>query len=192
MKIKHGTAIYTGGGFYTVIGELDNGLYFNGCNDWCAAFDEDTRTWDEEKDDLACFYNDWCEEHEVKVNNKELKAAFKDFCERLAAREPGITKGYEKFSNYDADEVLRLLSRSIFKEGKRANVNSVVKKLLEGSDVRCVIFEESYEKDVENKYWIPENIKEIIKNNNDFVIYLINKMGYKEVLKYWKEYQSRS
>lgn len=115
MKAIHGTAIYTGGGIYVVIGELDSGLWFCGNNDWCSIFDEDTRTYDNDNDDLACFLNEWCEAHEVKdVDKKEVYAMFKDFCERLDKKEPDITKGYEEFSNYAPGEVTDYIDFSYF------------------------------------------------------------------------------
>ena len=115
MKALHGTAIYTGGGFYTVIGELDNDYWFCGNNDWCAIFDEDTRTWDNDNNGLACFWNDWCEMHEVKdFDLKEVYAMLEDFCKRLDANEPDITKGYEKFSNYLPGEVTDHIDFSYF------------------------------------------------------------------------------
>ena len=115
MKATHGTAIYTGGGIYVVIGELDNGLWFCGNNDWCGIFDEDTRTYDQENDDLACFWSDWCDQHEVKdVNKKEVYAMFEDFCKRLDNKEDGITEGYEEFSNYAPGEVADYIDFSYF------------------------------------------------------------------------------
>ena len=117
MKALHGTAIYTGGGLYVVIGELDNGLWFYGNYDWCAVFDEDIRTYDEVNHGLACFWNDWCEKHIVNdVDVKEVYAMFKDFCERLDAKEPDITKGYEKFSNYLPGEVTEYIDFSYFED----------------------------------------------------------------------------
>ena len=115
MKALHGTAIYTGGGFYTVIGELDNGYWFCGNNDWCAIFDEDTRTWDYENVELACFDNEWCEAHEVKdIDPKEVYAMFKDFCNRLDNEEPGINEGFEQFNNYIPGEVSYYIDFSYF------------------------------------------------------------------------------
>lgn len=106
MKITNGTAIYTGGGNYTIIGKINNGLWFNGCNEWCAIFDEDTRTKNEDGE-LMCIYNEWCEKHDKtsEFNHKEIVEMFKDFCKRLDNNEEGITKGYEEFSNYIPGEV---------------------------------------------------------------------------------------
>lgn len=115
MKATHGTAIYTGGGLYIVIGELDNGLWFYGNSDWCAVYDEDTRAYDYENDGLACCWTDWCEKHEVKdVDLKEVYAMFEDFCKRLDNKEEGITEGYEEFSNYAPGEVTDYIDFSYF------------------------------------------------------------------------------
>lgn len=116
LKIKHGTAIYTGGGMYSVIGECDNGLYFNGNNDWFELIYADPR----EKDyfgDLCVFDNEWMEEHVVKDFDKlEIYKAFKDFCARLDKNEPEITKGFEEFSNYAAGEVSDYIDFTYFDE----------------------------------------------------------------------------
>lgn len=113
MKIVKGTAIYTGGGCYSIIGQLDNGLWFNGCNEWRSVLTRDTRTFNEDGE-LACFYNDWCEKYDVtcKFNYKELVEAFKNFCNRLDNDEPYITKGYESFSNYISGEVTKFIDFS--------------------------------------------------------------------------------
>ena len=66
MRATHGTAIYTGGGIYNIIGETDNGLWFMGGPDWCSLFDSDV-TEEDEYTDMVCYNNDWCEKHEVKV-----------------------------------------------------------------------------------------------------------------------------
>lgn len=164
MKIVNGTAIYTGGGCYSVIGKLDNGLYFNGCNDWCAAFDEDTRTVDKETGDLACFDNAWCEEHEVKVNQKELYKAFKDFCERLDSGEPGITMGYEKFSNYSEGEVTNYIDfegfGDLLEDNKMNDVKKIVNRILEGADIRSTLAETNY-KSSDEDYNAVKNSKEL-------------------------------
>lgn len=115
MRATHGTAIYTGGGIYNVIGETDNGYWFFGGPDWCTIVDSDIREEDKENDDdLVCYYNDWLEKHEVKVNVQEIYEMFEDFCRRLDAKEPGITDGYEKFSNYAAGEVTDYIDFSEF------------------------------------------------------------------------------
>lgn len=113
MKIVKGTAIYTGGGCYSIIGKLDNGLWFNGCNEWCSVLSKDTRTLNK-YEELACFCNNWCEKYDVtsKFNYKELVEAFKDFCIRLDNNEPGITDGYENFSNYIVGEVTKIIDFS--------------------------------------------------------------------------------
>lgn len=116
MKIVNGTAIYTGGGCYSIIGRIDNGLWFNGWNDWCAIYDMDTRTKNEDGD-LACFYNDeWCEEHDKtsEFDYKEVVEMFKDFCIRLDNEEDGITNGYEEFNNYIAGEVTDMIDFDYF------------------------------------------------------------------------------
>lgn len=111
MKAIHGTAIYTGGGIYVAIGELDNGYYFYGSDYFCSIFDEDTRTYNFAEDGLACFWNDWCAKHEVKsFDVKEINDMFEDFCKRLDKKESGLTNGYEKYSNYLPGEVWNRLS----------------------------------------------------------------------------------
>ena len=118
MKILKGTAIYTGGGFYTVIGKLDNGLFFCGCTDWAAVFDTDTRT-EDENGGLCCFDADWCELHEVNADIKEIYQAFEDFCKRLDENEKDITAGFEKFSNYQTGEVCGMIDFSYFDDLNR-------------------------------------------------------------------------
>ena len=115
MKALHGTAIYTSGGIYVVIGELDNGLWFCGDNFGCTIYDQDTRTYDKVNDGLAWFWNEWCDNHVVKdVDEKEVHAMFKDFCVRLDKKEPNITKGYEEFSNYLPGEITKYIDFSHF------------------------------------------------------------------------------
>lgn len=111
MRAKHGTAIYTGGGIYSLLGELDNGLYFCGDNFYISIIDADCRTWNEKEDCLAVFYNDFIEAHEVKADLTEVAIMVKDFCTRLKNHEAEIDKGYEKFSNYDSAEVYRIMSK---------------------------------------------------------------------------------
>ena len=114
FRATHGTAIYTGGGIYNVIGQLDNGLWFYGGNDYIEVFDEDTRTYDEVNDGLACYWNDWCDKHRLEVDKRQLYAMFYDFCQRLDNRESGLTDGYEEFSNYAAGEVTDYIDFSYF------------------------------------------------------------------------------
>ncbi len=114
FKATHGTAIYTGGGLYVVIGQLDNGLWFYGGTDFCDIFDEDTRTYDNENDGLACFWNDWCEKHRVELDARQTYAMYYDFCRRLDNNEPGLTDGYEEYSNYAAGEVVDYIDFSYF------------------------------------------------------------------------------
>lgn len=118
MRATHGTAIYTGGGIYNVIGETDNGHWFFGGPDYCTILDSDVREKDETEDDLACYYNDWLEKHEVKVEPKEVYEMFEDFCRRLDAKQPGITNGYDLYSNYIAGEVTNYIDFSEFVDYK--------------------------------------------------------------------------
>lgn len=111
MRAKHGTAIYTGGGIYSLLGELDNGLYFCGDNFYIGIYNEDVRTWNKKEDCLAYFYNDWCEAHEVEADQNEVAAMIKDFCTRLQDNEPELTQGFTDFSNFDGAEVFRLMSK---------------------------------------------------------------------------------
>lgn len=117
MRATHGTAIYTGGGIYNVIGETDNGLWFMGGSDWCSLFDSDV-TEEDEYTDMVCYNNDWCEKHEVKVDLQELYEMFEDFCRRLDNKEPGITDGYENHSNYAAGEICDYIDFSEFVDYK--------------------------------------------------------------------------
>lgn len=114
LKAVHGTAIYTGGGIYVCIGQLNNGKYFCGSIDYCSVFDADTREINEDEDDLACFWPDWCEKHEIaseelNASHGEIIDMFKDFCKRLDANEEGLTDGYEEFSNYSSGEVYDMI-----------------------------------------------------------------------------------
>lgn len=136
MKITHGTALYTGGGFYSVVGEIDDGNYFVGNTDWCCVVDADPR----EKDEFGewnFFYNEWLEDHDVHADAKEIYTMFKDFCERLDANEQDITKGWDELSNYIPGEVTEMIDFSEFDEWKdERNQPSI-----SGSDVADVIVE---------------------------------------------------
>ena len=120
MKVLHGTAIYTGGGFYTVLGEFDNGLWFFGGTEWFEVIDADCRTRDEKEDDLAAYYNEWLSKYVVEeyhTDKKKERAMFKaieDFCRRLDKGEKGLTEGYEELSNYSAGEVTEMIDFSEF------------------------------------------------------------------------------
>ena len=61
MKIKHATAIYTGGGIYIYYGQLNNGLYFRAGDgwEWISICDADTSV-----DDAN--YIEFYEEHEIE------------------------------------------------------------------------------------------------------------------------------
>ena len=114
MRAVHGTAIYTGGGCYTCIGELDNGLWFCGCNDWCEIIDKDSRS-EDENNDLCVFDNDWMDKHVVKdIDRESINKMFQDFCKRLDNSEEHIEDGYSKYSNYMAGEVSRLINFDYF------------------------------------------------------------------------------
>ena len=117
MKITKGTAIYTGGGFYTVIGETEDGHWFVGFNEFCAVINFDPRTKDEEMDDLKIFYCDFTEEegYVIPVDIKEKYEAYLDFCKRLENQESGIEDGYEDFSNHDYD-IISYIDFSYFEE----------------------------------------------------------------------------
>ena len=113
LRVEHGTATYTGGGFYTIIGELNNGLYFVGFNDYCCIIDVDPRTkandaphepyevYDD--DELAIYYNDFLKVHTVEIDTQEKYRIFEDFCRRLDSKEKDIEKGYEEFKNHCLD-----------------------------------------------------------------------------------------
>lgn len=130
MRIKHGTAIYTGGGIYVVIGEIGDGKWFMGNNDFCAVTNFDTRTkakdmeilseteWEFDDDDLAIFYLMLTPEEGciVETDIKETYEAFYDFCKRLDNGELGITDGYEEYSNYAQGEVCNYIDFSYFEE----------------------------------------------------------------------------
>jgi hypothetical protein len=105
MKAMHGTAIYTGGGLYITIGQLDNGYYFFGYYESCDIFKEDTRAIDEDNNELACLYPEWYEENRIEWDQNEVDEMHKDFCRRLDSGEKDLTAGYERFSNYVAGEV---------------------------------------------------------------------------------------
>ena len=114
MKITHGTAMYTGGGFYSVIGEVDDGNYFVGNTDWCVVIDTDPRCKDE-FGEWNFFHIEWLEDHNVHdVDANEMFFMFKDFCERLDANEQDITKGWDKLSNYIPGEATEMINFSEF------------------------------------------------------------------------------
>ena len=120
MKILNGTAIYTGGGFYTVLGRIDNGLYFCGTNEWCSVYDMDTRT-ENEDGDLVCFEEEWCEKHDKssEFDYKEIVKMFKNFCLRLDQEEDGITNGYEDLSNYGLNVIKAIDFDYMFEVAKK-------------------------------------------------------------------------
>ena len=111
LRIEHGTATYTGGGFYTILGELNNGLYFVGFNDCCYILDIDPRTKAAEAphedyeifepDDLAIYYGDFLEVHNVEIDTHEKYKIFEDFIKRLDSGEKGIDRGFEDYTNHD-------------------------------------------------------------------------------------------
>lgn len=117
MRATHGTAIYTGGGFYICIGELDNGNYFVGGMDCIEIVNADPRIEIEDFDGWKSYGFDdidWILEHEVEAteNGKESNGIidmFKDFCKRIDNREPNLTDGYEDFSNYCSGEVYEMM-----------------------------------------------------------------------------------
>ena len=113
MNITHGTAMYTGGGFYSVIGEVDDGNYFVGTMDWCVVVDADPREKDE-FDEWNFFHVEWLEDHDVHADANEIYPMFKDFCERLDAEEQGITQGWDELSNYIPGEVTEMIDFSEF------------------------------------------------------------------------------
>lgn len=134
MKILNGTAIYTGGGYYIVLGKIDNGLYFCGTNEWCAICDMDTKT-ENEDGDFACFDIEWFEKHDKssEFSYKEIVEMFKDFCLRLAQEEDGITNGYENLDNYISSEVIKMIDFDyMFKVAKdeelKSNENMIKKR----------------------------------------------------------------
>lgn len=106
MKVVRGTAIYTGGGIYVTIGQMDNGMYFVGSEYGIEFFDEDTRSCDE-NDDMCCFWQEWYDEHCIKdgYDPDDAQVAFIDFCKRLDAKEEHLTDGYDEFSNYLPGEI---------------------------------------------------------------------------------------
>ena len=105
MKITHGAAFGTGGGWIAVIGEIDNGLWFFGDNYYGCVLNFDTRTTSKEMkvgnkdDDLAIF---WLNETDnkglfVDIDQREIDNMYHDFCVRYDCKEPDITKGYENW-----------------------------------------------------------------------------------------------
>lgn len=106
MRAVRGTAIYTGGGIYVTIGQMDNGMYFIGSEYGIEFFDTDTRSCDE-NGDMCGFDMDWHNKHVISdgYDPEEAQAAFKDFCERLDAKEEHLTDGYEEFSNFCHGEI---------------------------------------------------------------------------------------
>ena len=95
--------MYTGGGIYVVLGETDNKLYFVGDMDGVELYNSDVRE-EDEHGDMVCFYPEWQDKHRVETS-EDLAEVYKTFCRRLDAKEEGITKGWEEFSNYAPGEV---------------------------------------------------------------------------------------
>ena len=113
MRATHGTAIYTGGGFYICIGELDDGKYFFGGMDSIEILNANPKIEDEDGEWLGNNI-DWILEHTIEstANGKETNEIiemFKDFCKRLDAKEDGLTDGYQDFSNFCAGEVYDMM-----------------------------------------------------------------------------------
>lgn len=101
LRATHGTACYSGGGFYIVLGETENGLYFvggNDCDGYCELYDTDPRT---KTSELLNDYSEWCDIHRVdSYSEDEVQKMFRDFCRRLDKCEMNISRGYEAYENY--------------------------------------------------------------------------------------------
>ena len=111
MKFTKGTAIYTGGGWYTIIGETNKkGVYFFGCTDFCELTSLDPRT--EDEDGLLIFYNEKIEPYRIEYDPDKTWRLMEDFCKRLDKEEPNITDGYEEFSNFCPGEVTEYIDFS--------------------------------------------------------------------------------
>lgn len=99
LRATHGTACYSGGGFYIVLGETENGLFFVGGNEgYVDIFDTDPRT---KTSELLSDYPEWCDLHRVSTyDDCEVQKMFSDFCRRLDKCEMNISVGYEAYENY--------------------------------------------------------------------------------------------
>lgn len=108
MKIKYATAQYTGGGIYIYYGQLEDGSYFRGCDDWewIEICDTDTSM------DAADYY-EFYEEHRVcTLNGKEYETFWNEMLLWIIHNAP---KG-----NYSVDELESRMVNAIYqKEGFR-------------------------------------------------------------------------
>lgn len=131
MNVLHGTAIYTEDGTYNIIGEFDNGLWFFGCPKYIAIYTDDIRN-EREIFDICRNNIKYCEKNlimlyepneededniEEYLSEDELEdyhpEVIRRFCIQLDNEEPGLTNGYEEFSNYTAGEVTAAMGFSI-------------------------------------------------------------------------------
>lgn len=108
MKIKYATAQYTGGNIYIYYGQLENGNYFRGCDDWewIEICDTDTSM------DAADYY-EFYEEHRVNTLTDNQYETF--WNEMLLWIIHNAPKG-----NYSVDELeSRMIKNIERKEGFR-------------------------------------------------------------------------
>ena len=71
LQVKTATAYYTGGGIYIYTGQLKNGLYLRGCDDWgsIAICNKNTDT---EEADYSDFYDEYLVEEVTGSTYKKL------------------------------------------------------------------------------------------------------------------------
>ena len=117
IKIIKGTAIYTGGGIYIIVGKLNDGNYVNtdGCfwdvyND--NAMDKvDTSIYEEICDDMCNYeHPQWCNEHRISEHyrKKDILRAIKKFCKDLdnGKGDEYLIDEFKKTDNYMSGELM--------------------------------------------------------------------------------------
>lgn len=108
MKIKYATAQYTGGGIYIYYGQLEDGNYFRGCDDWewIEICNTDTSM------DAADYY-EFYEKHRVcTLNDKEYETFWNEMLLWIIHNVPN--------GNYSVDELeSRMIKNIARKEGFR-------------------------------------------------------------------------
>ena len=120
LKIIKGTAIYTGGGIYIIVGKLNDGNYVNtdGCF-WDVYSDNakdkvDTSIYEEICDDMCNYeHPQWCDEHRISEHyrKKDILRAIKKFCKDLdnGKGDEYLVDEFKETGNYSSGELKRMI-----------------------------------------------------------------------------------
>ena len=118
LKIIKGTAIYTGGGIYIVVGKLNDGNYII-ANEQSIGIVADNPM--EEDDDLSCEYHynniNWIIERDLLINYKiaDLLKAIKKFCKDLdnGKGDEYLIDEFKETDNYMPGELMTYVYESL-------------------------------------------------------------------------------